>query len=127
MRIFVLVAVGLAFAGAADAQMTVRPAPRPMVANAAVRQVDPMAVLQSRLTRLEHRVNALESTISKTQPALSFQCLDVRTSQNSVGVSEDCTPYACAPIDGRCRVVAKTSSDCAPGYYWVDGGGCIAP
>jgi hypothetical protein len=126
MKMFVVVVAGLALAGAADAQMAVRPAPRVAVASAAVRQVDPVAVLQSRVTRLEHRVNALESTLSKTQPALSFQCTDVRTSQNSVGVAEDCTPYACAPIDGRCRVTAKTSADCAPGYLWVDGGGCVA-
>ncbi len=88
--------------------------------------IDPVLVLQSRLTRLEHKVNALQSTIDRTQPTLTFSCADNITSQNSVGVGEDCTPYACAPIDGRCRTSAKSSNDCASGYNWVDGGGCLA-
>ena len=125
MKGWKVLAIGLAMASGAQAQ-TMRVAPQ-LVPNAATRQIDPMAVLQSRLMRLEHKVSALESTISKTQPALSFRCADPRTSQNSVGVAEDCTPYACAPIDGRCRVTAKTSDDCASGYLWIQGGGCIAP
>ncbi len=114
-------------AGAAQAQTPLRIAPRFAGSNPGVRQVDPMALLQSRLLRLEHKVNALQSTINKTQPALTFQCADGTTSRNSVGVSEDCTPYACAPIDGRCRVTSKTSADCAPGFYWIEGGSCVPP
>ena len=126
MRVRGIVLAVLAMSGLAQAQTVARVAPQLRAANPAIRQVDPLALLQSRLTHLEHRVNALESTINKTQPALSFQCVDNVTSQNSVGVAEDCTPYACAPIDGRCRLSAKTSSDCAPGYNWIEGGGCIA-
>lgn len=119
-----LAAVALVTTSLASAQTVYRALPQ---APAQARTVapDPLAVLQSRLTRLEHRVNALQSTISKTQPALTFMCSDNVTSSNSVGVSEDCTPYACAPIDGRCRTTAKTSFDCAPGKNWIQGGGCI--
>ncbi len=127
MKSLQIVLIGLAFAGAAQAQTIQRIAPRLAAPNPAIRQVDPMALLQSRLLRLEHRVNALQSTINKTQPALTFACVDGTTSRNSVGVAEDCTPYACAPIDGRCRVTSKTSADCAPGFYWIEGGSCIPP
>ena len=125
MKMITALVLALAMACAADAQTVVRPAARVAPANPAIRQVDPVAQLQSRLTRLEHKVNGLESTISKTQPSLTFACLDNVTSRNSVGVAEDCTPYACAPIDGRCRVQAKSTDDCAPGYNWVAGGDCI--
>ncbi len=131
MKSLRIVLIGLAVAGVAQAQAQAqtlpRIAPRLAAPNPAIRQVDPLALLQSRLMRLEHRVNALQSTIDKTQPALTFQCVGATTSQNSVGVAEDCIPYACAPIDGRCRVTAKTSADCAVGFYWTEGGSCIPP
>ena len=126
MKMITALVLGLAVASAAAAQPVVRPAPRVAAVNpAVVRQVDPLTLLQSRLTRLEHKVNGLESTISKTQPSLTFACVDDTTSKNSVGVAEDCTPYKCAPIDGRCRVQAKGTDDCASGYNWVAGGDCI--
>ena len=126
MKSLRILLIGLAFAGAAQAQTIQRIAPRLAGPNPGALRVDPMALLQSRLLRLEHRVNALQSTIDKTQPTLTFQCTDTAVSRNSVGVVEDCTPYACAPIDGRCRVTAKTSNDCAVGFSWVDGGGCTS-
>ena len=126
MRRLVIVCVGLAMAGAAQGQVIQRFAPRLGPSSPGALRVDPVALLQSRLLRLEHRVNALQSTIDKTQPTLTFQCTDTAVSRNSVGVVEDCTPYACAPIDGRCRVTAKTSNDCAVGFSWVEGGGCVS-
>ncbi len=127
MKGWAIVCVGLAIAGGAQGQVMIqRLAPRAGPPNPATLRVDPIALLQSRLLRLEHRVNALQSTIDRTQPALTFQCTDTAVSRNSVGVSEDCTPYACAPIDGRCRVTAKTSNDCAPGFAWIEGGGCMS-
>ena len=125
MKMITALVLGLSVACAADAQTVMRPAPRVATVNPEVRQVDPLALLQSRLTRLEHKVNGLESTISKTQPQLTFACADNTTSRNSVGVTEDCTPFACAPIDGRCRIQAKSTDDCASGYNWVQGGDCI--
>ncbi len=121
----ILSAVALATVSLASAQTVYRPLPQAPAQARPMPAPDPLAVLQSRLTRLEHQVNALQSTINKTQPALTFMCSDNVTSSNSVGVSEDCTPYACAPIDGRCRTTAKTSFDCAPGKNWIQGGGCI--
>jgi hypothetical protein len=125
LTIFILVGgllAGAVAVSAAPLAGTLQPSPsRP----APLVTVDPIKVLQTRVLRLERQVNALESTISKTQPALTFSCLDNTTSRNSVGVSEDCTPYACAPIDGRCRTTAKTTNDCAVGYYWIQGGGCV--
>ena len=126
MKMITVLLLGLSVASAAEAQTVMRPAPRVAAANPAIRQADPLVLLQSRLTRLEHKVNGLESTISKTQPNLTFACADNITSRNSVGVAEDCTPFACAPIDGRCRISAKSSNDCAPGYNWVSGGDCMA-
>jgi len=126
MKLITTLVLGLTLACAADAQTVMRVAPRVAAANPAVQRVDPMLVLQSRVTRLEHKVSALESTLGKTQPALTFACADNITSRNSLGVTEDCTPFACAPIDGRCRTTAKSTNDCAPGYNWVSGGDCIS-
>jgi hypothetical protein len=122
--VLILSGGALATVSLASAQTVYRPLPQASV-QARTYAPDPLAVLQSRLTRLEHQVNALQSTISKTQPSLTFMCVDNTTSRNSVGVSEDCAPYACAPIDGRCRTTARTSGDCAPGKNWIEGGGCI--
>ncbi len=125
MKTLTILALALSLAAAADAQTVVRPAARLAAPNAAVQQIDPVMVLQSRMTRLEHKVSALEATLGKTQPALTFACADNVTSRNSVGVFEDCRPFACAAIDGRCRTVAKTTDDCAPGNQWVSGGDCV--
>ena len=126
LRFVLLLAAALLATGSLAAAQTtfraIQPAARPI---RAIPAPDPIVILQSRLVRLEHRVNALESTIDKTQPALSFKCVGNAASQNSVGVSEDCEPFTCAPIDGRCRTTAKTSDDCASGYSWIEGGGCI--
>jgi len=119
--VFALVAAGLAGAE------SLRPAP--IAPGVRASAVDPNVVLQgrlnalqSRITSLQNRVDALSATVSKIQPAVTFRCVkpsnayDARVSMNSLGVSEDCAPFGCDPLDGRCRTFAKTSGDCALGF-----------
>ena len=123
--LFAVAATVLLAVGPSTAQTVMRIAPRLANApNAAGVTPDPTAILQSRLTRLENRVNALESTVGKVQPQVTYRCVAPSTSGNSLGVTEDCSPYVCGQIDGRCRNTARTSDDCVTGYLWVAGDHC---
>ena len=131
-----LAAGGLALAQA-QRQMTMAPRSAAAVSAVAVDQgvatQSQIRALQGRMLTLEHKVTALQATVGKIQPALSFRCVagshgEMTTSMNSLGVAESCVPYACAPIDGRCISTARTSADCAPGYAMapLQPGVCIA-
>lgn len=112
------------------AQVAVHPGSGPMVRPNLLRPsqvIDPLAALQSRISRLEKHVAAVEATLARATPALTFACADHVTSTNSLGVSEDCGPYTCAPIDGRCRTQAVSSDQCSGGTQWVQGNSCVAP
>ena len=132
MRGWVLALGVVALAGAAGAQPRgpgVILAPRPAGAAAAV---DASGIMQSRVTALgkrvrglEGRVSTLEELLRKTQAATSFTCVDPITSANGAGAREDCTPYACNYMDGRCRTSAVSSDRCAPGFLWVSGNQCV--
>lgn len=128
-RIVIWACMLLMSGGAALAQTTYRPAAVQRAPSAAM-QVDPiealnlrLAALQSRIRVLENKVGTLQTTVSKTQPALTFRCLNQDTSINSAGVSETCDPFGCSSLDGRCRTTAKSSADCASGYSMSTPGG----
>lgn len=146
-RVLVMAAMAVAvLSGIAVAQTTVRPAetraaPATVQRDSAQLTVDPVTqanntanlalkrtqALESRVTSLEHQVTALEATVRKTQPALTFRCsADGQSSINSMGVVEQCNPYLCAPIDGRCLKQAISSGDCRSGYHWDGDRSCVA-
>lgn len=94
--------------------------------------VDRQALLERRLTSLgkknralEGRVATLEAALREMRAASEFTCSTSSTSTNGRG-SENCAPFACNYLDGRCRTTAATSDHCAPGFL-MDGGRCVAP
>ena len=111
----------------------VRPALAPAaVQNAAV--IDQNQVVQRRLKLLGQRNRALENRVATLEEALremrartDFSCSAAATSVNGKGVSDDCAPYACDYLDGRCRTTAAKTEHCAPGYVWNGGNQCVAP
>lgn len=107
----------------ASAQTLLQPIRPPVVVRAP--NIDPVVVLQSRMKRLENRVTSLESTLSKVEPAITYQCVDPATSRNSLGVSEECAPMGCNEIDGRCRTTAAKTDHCAPGYALWEPNVCV--
>jgi hypothetical protein len=137
MRAWLAALVIVGMATAAGAQVRVQPnmtMARPPAAGMAAGLVDPTTLLQSRVTTLVKRVRGLEGRMStleemlrQSQARSSFTCVDGTTSRNGSGASEDCTPYACNYMDGRCRTVATSSDRCAPGFFWVEGNRCVPP
>ncbi|TZF88954.1 hypothetical protein [Cognatilysobacter lacus] len=76
---------------------------------------------------LEGRVATLEGALREMRAASEFSCSAVSTSRNGRGATEDCGPYACNYLDGRCRTVAVDSSQCAAGFVWDGSNHCVAP
>lgn len=127
-------ALVLAIAPIASAQMRIQPmqpTARPAVANAAV--IDRAAVNERRLISLakknralEGRVATLENALREMRAASEFTCSAPSTSRNGHGATEDCGPYACNYLDGRCRTTAVDSSQCAAGFVW-ENNRCVRP
>jgi hypothetical protein len=136
MRGWLAALMVLGLGTAADAQVRMQQpmaAGRPAAGAVAAGLVDPAALLQSRVTALGRRVRGLEGRVStleellrKTQAQTSFTCIDPTTSRNGAGATENCSPYACNYMDGRCRTRAGSSDQCAPGYLWIEGDHCQA-
>ena len=107
---------------------TVGPAP---AVSAAV--VDRQALMERRLTALgkknralEGRVATLEAALREMRAASEFTCATPQRSANGRG-TEECAPYACNYLDGRCRTTAATTDHCAAGFIWNGAGQCVAP
>lgn len=126
----------LAVAAVAPAQQ-VRPIPsvRPVgaVAPNAAAMVDRQALLERRLVALgkknralEGRVATLESALREMRAASEFTCATPQRSSNGRG-SEECAPFACNYLDGRCRTTAATTDHCAAGFVWNGANQCVAP
>lgn len=95
--------------------------------------LDKQALLERRLTALgkknralEGRVATLEAALREMRAASEFTCSTPQRSTNGRG-SEECAPYACNYLDGRCRTTAATTDHCAAGFVWNGSGQCVAP
>ena len=100
--------------------------------NAARYTGDPVQQLQKRIVvlgkknrALEARVSTLETALREMRAATTFTCANPATSQNGAGASENCSPFACNYLDGRCRTSAQTSDHCAIGFAMA-GGSCVS-
>ena len=100
--------------------------------NAARYTGDPVQQLQKRIVvlgkknrALEGRVATLEAALRDMRAATTFSCANPSTSQNGAGASENCSPFACNYLDGRCRTSAQTSDHCAIGFAMA-GGACVS-
>ena len=100
--------------------------------NAARYTGDPVQQLQKRIVvlgkknrALESRVATLETALREMRAATTFTCANPATSQNGAGATENCSPFACNYLDGRCRTSAQTSDHCAIGFA-MDGGRCVS-
>ena len=96
--------------------------------NAARYTGDPTQQLQKRIVvlgkknrALEGRVATLEAALRDMRAATTFTCATPVASRNGSGVVEECSPFACNYIDGRCRTTAATSDHCAPAFAMVGG------
>ena len=128
-------AVLFAAAGLGVAQIRVQPIARPAaVANPAVgravidlpaQNAQRLRQLQRKTQELEGRVATLEAALREARAVSEFTCSAPTTSTNGRG-SENCSPYACNYLDGRCRTRASTSADCAPGFGW-EADRCVPP
>ena len=91
-----------------------------------VQQLQKRVVLRGTKNRaLEGRVATLEAALRDMRAATAFTCPTPTSSRNGSGATEDCTPYACNYLDGRCRTSAQSSSHCAPGFA-MSGGACVS-
>lgn len=109
---------------------------RPMASPAPARpvaEIDQNQVVQRRLKLLGQRNRLLESRVSTLEEALremrartEYTCSG-STSVNGRGDSDDCSPFACNYLDGRCRTIAAKTDHCAPGFLWDGGSRCVAP
>jgi hypothetical protein len=129
---FALVLCIAPFASAQVRMQPMQPMARPAVANAAV--IDRAAVNERRLISLakknralEGRVATLENALRDMRAANEFSCSAASTSRNGRGATEDCGPYACNYLDGRCRTTAVDSTQCASGFVWDGSNHCVAP
>ena len=117
---FVAGVVLLASPTAAEVQLQRAAVSRPLTAAAAA---DPQAVTAGRINQLSAKVRNLQNQVSTLQAQVkdlgarqvSFQCVDPRTSSNGRGVSEDCWPYTCEPVQGICRTQCTSSDQCVGG------------
>lgn len=107
----------------------------PMPASAATvnARMDRQGVLERRVLSLgkknralEGRVATLESALREMRAASEFTCTTSQRSTNGRG-NEECAPFACNYLDGRCRTTAATSDHCAVGFVWNGSGQCVAP
>jgi hypothetical protein len=104
--------------------------PQTVDPNAARLVEDPVRQLQSRVIYLNREIRGLESRVGTLEEALrdmrartEYSC-DGETSVNGAGISENCSPFACNYIDGRCRTTAAKSDHCGRDYRWDGGSGC---
>lgn len=60
----------------------------------------------------------LEAWTRKGGSQVHAYCETPTLSANSAGARNDCAAsgYACEPVSGLCRTMARTSNDCAPGF-----------
>lgn len=133
---FVLAGAVAALAGTVPAQtrpQLATPIARPAAVNAA-RAIDTQGLtarqvvtLAKKTRALEGRVATLEAALREQRAASEFTCSTDTVSRNGRGATEDCSPYACNYLDGRCRTTAQQSGHCAPGFYWNGGNQCIPP
>lgn len=139
--VFAGLVLTLAIGGVALAQVTRPAVGRPAASNPAVTAAAPNtpndlsvnlppdpARLQSDIRALDRRVGALETSLTALRGEVgalradvsraSFTCPADTVSRNGAGVTEDCSPYACNALDGRCRTTAVRSDQCATGFAW---------
>jgi hypothetical protein len=113
--------------------VVVRQLASPPAAARAAAAIDQDQVVQRRLKLLgqrnrllESRVATLEETLREMRARTEYTCTGT-TSVNGRGDSDECSPFACNYLDGRCRTSAAKSDHCAPGYLWDGGNRCVAP
>jgi hypothetical protein len=107
------------------------PVQRPVAAGGAS-EIDQLQLLRGQVDRLADRNRALEGRVTSLEGALrdmraqtGFTCSARATSRRGDGRTEDCAPYACNEMDGRCRTRAAVSGHCATGFNWVAGDSCV--
>lgn len=84
--------------------------------------------LRNEVQSLKGRVGVLEEELRRQQARNSFMCSDASTSANGAGGTEDCEPFACNHLDGRCFNYCDTSDRCAPGFLCDTGRRvCVPP
>lgn len=86
--------------------------------------------LRNAVEDLKLRIGTAEKNIGMLQNALAqtnFSCKTVSISVNGAGVEQNCYPYRCRPIDGRCTnpPVCASVNDCAPPTVCDTSGHCI--
>jgi hypothetical protein len=135
-HIVLLVCLGLLASASAPSTAQVRTlqgvraiAPAPQVVNV----VDRQALVERRLVALgkknralEGRIATLESALREMRAASEFTCTTAQRSTNGRG-NEECAPFACNYLDGRCRTTAASTDHCAAGFVWNGSGQCVAP
>lgn len=63
--------------------------------------------------RLDARLDAIEKLLAKN----TFSCKTPTVSVNNSGIEENCSPYLCRPIDGRCAIHSCANvNHCAPDF-----------
>ena len=87
-----------------------------------------LAKHDERLRVCEQRLATLEDQLTVLSQTLVLTCTEPTVSSNGLGVSEECAPYTCNGVDGRCRQFCATSDSCAPGFVCdVGAGKCVSP
>ncbi len=83
--------------------------------------------LKSRVATIERTLSLLQAQLSTMQSkSITFACKNQSTSVSSAGVEEDCKPYRCQPIDGRCMHVCRNVNDCSDPFVCNSSQFCVA-
>ncbi|GAB6195858.1 hypothetical protein [Lysobacter xanthus] len=84
-----------------------------------------LSSLSKKTRALEGRVATLEAALREMRAATEYTCSAPSVSRNGRGATEDCGPYACNYLDGRCRTTSVDSSQCAAGFLWDGSNHCV--
>ena len=73
--------------------------------------------LKRNVDGLNRRIGSLESQLANMAQRTNFSCKSQTVSVNGAGVEQNCAPYRCQPIDGRCGLATcRSVNDCADGW-----------
>jgi hypothetical protein len=83
--------------------------------------------LKARLGTLERNFGNMQNQLSTMNSRSTFSCRGQNISINGAGVQQNCAPFRCQPIDGRCMIACSSVNDCTDPSVCNSAGRCVPP
>lgn len=81
-----------------------------------------IGTLQSGVSSLQSGMSSLQNKLTEYLAKVSYTCKSPSVSRSGSGVEQNCSPYRCRAIDGRCAPqTCANVDDCAPGFVCLPG------